>query len=188
MFRGSEKGTGYPLHSPVPLHFPSRASPCAITFQLESTSQHLPPVELASFGVDWNAVLFCAEIKTFSWEKCGLSQSKWVNFWRLVVATGGPTLGPDNRLAWVSIFVESHTVAGEPRLIFQWLLNSLSRWMNVVISHWQWAGCVYFAAAKALTTVYIIEHNLRHNSYDLSRNRMQFWRYIAAEHGHLACI
>jgi hypothetical protein len=37
MFRGSEKGTSYPLYSPVPLHFPSRASPCAITFQLEST-------------------------------------------------------------------------------------------------------------------------------------------------------
>jgi hypothetical protein len=36
-FRGSEKGTGYPLHSPVSLRFPSRASPCAITFQLEST-------------------------------------------------------------------------------------------------------------------------------------------------------
>jgi hypothetical protein len=36
MFRGSVKSTGYPLHSPVsPLQFPSRASPCAITFQLE---------------------------------------------------------------------------------------------------------------------------------------------------------
>ena len=39
MFRGSVKGTGYPLHSPVSsLHFPSRSSPCAIRFQLESTS------------------------------------------------------------------------------------------------------------------------------------------------------
>ena len=38
VLRGSVKGTGYPLHSPVfPLHFPYRASPCAITFQLEST-------------------------------------------------------------------------------------------------------------------------------------------------------
>jgi len=36
MFRGSVEGTGYPLHSPVPLHFPSRASPCAIAFQLDS--------------------------------------------------------------------------------------------------------------------------------------------------------
>ena len=33
--RGSVKGTGYPLHSPVsPFHFPSRASQCAITFHL----------------------------------------------------------------------------------------------------------------------------------------------------------
>ena len=30
MFRGSVKGTGYTLHSPVP-HPPLRASPCAIT-------------------------------------------------------------------------------------------------------------------------------------------------------------
>jgi len=36
MFRGSVKGTGYPLHShSFPLHFPSRASPPAITFQME---------------------------------------------------------------------------------------------------------------------------------------------------------
>ena len=37
MFRGSVRSTGYPLHSPVSLHFPSLASPCAITFQLDST-------------------------------------------------------------------------------------------------------------------------------------------------------
>ena len=38
MFRGSVMGTGYPLHSPVsPSLPPSRASPHAITFQLEST-------------------------------------------------------------------------------------------------------------------------------------------------------
>ena len=37
MFWVSVKSTGYPLHSPVPLHFPSRMSLCAITFQLEST-------------------------------------------------------------------------------------------------------------------------------------------------------
>jgi len=44
MFRGSVKSTGYPLHSPVspslqPL--PPCASPCAITFQLESTWKRL---------------------------------------------------------------------------------------------------------------------------------------------------
>ena len=40
MFRGSVKGTGYPLHSPVSPSLPLRASPCAITFQLESTTTH----------------------------------------------------------------------------------------------------------------------------------------------------
>ena len=34
MFWGSVKGTEFPLH------FPSSASPCAITFQLESTTRH----------------------------------------------------------------------------------------------------------------------------------------------------
>jgi len=38
MFRGSVKGTGYPLHSPVSPSLPPRASPCAITFQLHSTT------------------------------------------------------------------------------------------------------------------------------------------------------
>ena len=35
-FRGSVKSTDYPLQSPVSPSLPSRASPCAITFQLES--------------------------------------------------------------------------------------------------------------------------------------------------------
>ena len=38
MFRGGVKCTGYPLHSPVSLYFPSRASPCAITFVLDYTT------------------------------------------------------------------------------------------------------------------------------------------------------
>ena len=38
MFRGSVKGTGYPLIRQFPLHFPYRASTCAITFQLDSNS------------------------------------------------------------------------------------------------------------------------------------------------------
>jgi len=37
MFRGSVKGTGYPLHSPISPSLPLPASPCAITFQLDST-------------------------------------------------------------------------------------------------------------------------------------------------------
>jgi len=36
MFRCSVKGTGYTLHSPVFPSLPPPASPCAITFQLES--------------------------------------------------------------------------------------------------------------------------------------------------------
>ena len=34
MFRGSVKGIGYPLHSPVSPSLPPRTSPCAIRFQL----------------------------------------------------------------------------------------------------------------------------------------------------------
>jgi len=41
MFRGSVKGTGYPLHSPVSLSLPSRASPCSITFQLQSNTTYV---------------------------------------------------------------------------------------------------------------------------------------------------
>jgi len=37
MFRGSVKGTGYPLHSSVSPSIPLPASPCASTFQLESS-------------------------------------------------------------------------------------------------------------------------------------------------------
>ena len=44
MFRGSVKGTGYPLHSPVSPSHPSRASLCAITFQLDSTYYILGPI------------------------------------------------------------------------------------------------------------------------------------------------
>jgi len=41
MFRGSVKSTGHLLHSPVSPSLPLHASPCAITFQLESTAQPL---------------------------------------------------------------------------------------------------------------------------------------------------
>jgi hypothetical protein len=49
MFRGSVKSTGYPLHSPVSFHFPSRASPCAITFQLDSTTVCIQQLVLKFF-------------------------------------------------------------------------------------------------------------------------------------------
>ena len=38
MFRGSVKGTGYPFHLPVSPSLLLLVSPCAITFQLESTT------------------------------------------------------------------------------------------------------------------------------------------------------
>jgi hypothetical protein len=38
MFRGSVKSSGYPSTRQFPLHFPSRASPCTITFQLDSSN------------------------------------------------------------------------------------------------------------------------------------------------------
>jgi len=38
MFRGSVKGTGYLLHSPVSPSLPPPTSRCAITFQLDSTA------------------------------------------------------------------------------------------------------------------------------------------------------
>ena len=41
MFRGSVKGTGYPLHSPVSPSLPHPASPCAITFQLDSRCEYI---------------------------------------------------------------------------------------------------------------------------------------------------
>jgi hypothetical protein len=41
MFRGNVKSNGYPLHSPVSPSPPPRASPCAITIQLDST-KYLP--------------------------------------------------------------------------------------------------------------------------------------------------
>ena len=40
MFRGSVKGTGNHSIRMFPLHFPSSASPCAITFQLDSTIRY----------------------------------------------------------------------------------------------------------------------------------------------------
>ena len=41
MFRGSVKSSAYPLNSPVSPSLPSLVSPCAITFQLESTEVNM---------------------------------------------------------------------------------------------------------------------------------------------------
>jgi hypothetical protein len=66
VFRGSVKSTGYPLHSPVsPLHFPSRASPCAITFQLDcithsgciaAGTQHAMRMHLIAIGLPGSTI------------------------------------------------------------------------------------------------------------------------------------
>jgi len=55
MFRGSVKGTGYPLQSPVSLSFPSSTLPCTITFQLDST--YIRPSDFAVFS---DTSLFCS--------------------------------------------------------------------------------------------------------------------------------
>jgi hypothetical protein len=55
LFRGSVKGTGYPLHSPVSPSLPSRASPCAITFQRVSTKLKIGA--LRDVGADGTIIL-----------------------------------------------------------------------------------------------------------------------------------
>jgi len=66
MFRGSVKAT----HSIrlFPLHFPSRAPPCAITFQLEPTIQRLITCVKLAYCLS-NAHLICA-IATFVFTEC----------------------------------------------------------------------------------------------------------------------
>ena len=49
MFRGYVKGTGYSLHSTVSPSLPVPASPCAITFQLESTNSNPKACLLITF-------------------------------------------------------------------------------------------------------------------------------------------
>jgi len=52
IFQGSVEGTGYPLFTSFPFHFPSRASPCAITFQLDSTTKHFLSVSKTSTVIE----------------------------------------------------------------------------------------------------------------------------------------
>ena len=54
MFRSSVMSSGYPLHSPVSPSFPTRASPCAITFQLDSTTGTRSPASQAIPRILWN--------------------------------------------------------------------------------------------------------------------------------------
>jgi len=58
IFRGSVKSTGYKLHSPFFPSLPSRASPCAITFQLDSnTSNRTPTTSLPPFPIYCSPVI-----------------------------------------------------------------------------------------------------------------------------------
>jgi hypothetical protein len=61
MFRGNVKSTGYPIHSPVSLHIPSCASPCAVTFQLDSSTDHTSQssVDQESLRYVWTVPVLC---------------------------------------------------------------------------------------------------------------------------------
>ena len=48
MFRGSVKGTGYPLHSAFLIHCPYHASPCAVTFHLDPNAFEACRIRLCS--------------------------------------------------------------------------------------------------------------------------------------------
>jgi hypothetical protein len=97
MFRGSVKSTGYPLHSPVSLHFPSSASPCAITFQLDSTVRH---VAWRMFWV-WHLAVGSA-CDNFSWPKGSDHPFVPPNF------TWGSTLSRRRSKLPLRLFLPSH--------------------------------------------------------------------------------
>jgi hypothetical protein len=73
MFRGSVKGTGCPLHSPVSPSLSLSESPCAITFQLDSTTNsvvnhlntavHLENCHLSAGRPRWQRIPHCARLK-----------------------------------------------------------------------------------------------------------------------------
>jgi hypothetical protein len=64
MFRGSVKSTGHPLHSPVSPSLPHRASPCAITIQLESTKRGGDYIAALILSLDctWRLMVSCGHL------------------------------------------------------------------------------------------------------------------------------
>jgi len=83
MFRGSVKGIGFPFHSPVSPSLPSRASPCAIIFQLESSSSN----SKSSSRIEKKKFLcflttFCTKLKDIN---------PTVQMFYYVIKTDGPT-------------------------------------------------------------------------------------------------
>jgi len=59
MFRGGVKGTGYPSHSPVSPSLPPRASPCVVTFQVESTDV-IPAIPVGILELRLQDLLVCS--------------------------------------------------------------------------------------------------------------------------------
>jgi len=53
-----------------PLHFPSRVSPCAITFQLDSTSNQQGTVYYFSFACNFNSCYNFLKLHTDHWVEC----------------------------------------------------------------------------------------------------------------------
>jgi len=58
VFRDSVKSTGYTLHPPVSPSLPLPASPCAITFQLDSTPAFRPVTMTVTVLQDTTEILF----------------------------------------------------------------------------------------------------------------------------------
>ena len=74
MFQSSVKSTGYPLHSPVSPSLPLSASPCAITFQLES-NYYMCHLQFAHYAS--NCVL------TLTFQISARTQTHAALFWNL---------------------------------------------------------------------------------------------------------
>ena len=74
-FRGSVKGTGYPLHSPVSPSLPPCASPCAITFQLDSTFGDGSPATGTWAGPEFSAATMMVEEKVRAGSRSSVIQT-----------------------------------------------------------------------------------------------------------------
>ena len=65
-----------------PLHFPSRASPCAITFQLDSTSRNMQLIKHMQFFFQRTYIgLLCQKIWAFSSTVVGHSNTTYEYSW-----------------------------------------------------------------------------------------------------------
>ena len=69
MFRGSVRVQATRSIRQFPLHFPSRASPCAITFQLDSTCSYSEQCQCTTRGTVRDSALRCEKLR------------KWIGNW-----------------------------------------------------------------------------------------------------------